>query len=210
MNQLLDIDTQLLLWINSRHAPWADVLFWYVSQPWLWVPLYVLLLFWLFRIYSPLRASVSLGAWQRWMPFLTAVAVVALAAGLSDFVTSGLLKHAVARLRPTHMAAIAEQLHILNGYTGGLYGFPSSHAANCCAVALSGILLQVGRDMNRHIRNAVSVILILYVLLNCYSRMYLGVHFPLDIICGAAIGALIAWFLILIRKVILEKTNINF
>ena len=107
-----------------------------------------------------------------------------MAVGLSDFVSSGLIKPWVCRLRPTHEPALAGMVHLVNGYTGGLYGFVSSHAANTMACALLFSLLY----RNRY----ATVGLMLWVALNCYSRMYLGVHYPGDIIGGLLVGAVLA------------------
>ena len=103
--------------------------------------------------------------------------------GLSDWICSGVLKPLVCRLRPTHEPSI-DPIRLVHGYVGGLYGFCSSHAANTMSVAfLSGLLLR-----NKYI----TPFLVLYVVLNCYSRMYLGVHYPSDIIAGLLVGALMA------------------
>ena len=138
---------------------------------------------------------------------LAGVASIAIAAGLSDFITSGLLKKTICRPRPTH-SEIADLLHIVRGYTGGQYGFPSSHAANTCAVATSFLMIMDYLKRLPHqfivpdIKNVATiltantllkVLVILYVVLNCYSRMYLGVHYPLDILCGGLIGFLLGY-----------------
>ena len=205
LEALIDIDTQLLLWINGHHTPWSDSLMWYASQAWVWVPMYLLLvayLIWLLRprrftagVQSPTGNQPTCNVLLRWLPAVSAVLVVAAAAGLSDFVTSGIMKGLIARPRPTHTPAIADMLHIVNDYRGGHYGFPSSHAANCWALAISSILIIHRPNHNAHL---ITAFLILYALLNCYSRMYLGVHFPLDIVCGALTGCLIGWLMFLV------------
>ena len=111
---------------------------------------------------------------------LIILAGFAVAVGLSDFISSGIIKPWVSRLRPTHEPALAGMLHLVNGYTGGMYGFVSSHAANTMACALLFSLLY----RNKY----ATVALMLWVALNCYSRMYLGVHYPGDIIGGLLVG----------------------
>lgn len=172
MNKLIALDQQLLLAINGAHAPWADTFFWWLSSPWTWLPVYFLLiglLFWQF-------------GWRKaiWMTLALIIAV-----GLSDYISSGIIKHLVCRPRPTHEPALAGLVHIVNGYTGGKYGFVSSHAANTmCVATLFSLLWQ---QKNNH-----GWWLLIYVALNCYSRMYLGAHYPGDIIGGLIVGALMA------------------
>ena len=186
MDYLIHIDQQWLLAINGWHSEWADMLMWYISKSTTWLPLYALLvglIVYRFGILSPSlcregRRGSSL------LRVLIILAGFAVAVGLSDFVSSGIIKPWVCRLRPTHEPELAGLIHLVNGYTGGLYGFVSSHAANTMACSLLFALLY---------RNKYATVgLMLWVALNCYSRMYLGVHYPADIIGGLAIGALMA------------------
>ena len=186
MDYLIHIDQQWLLAINGWHSEWADILMWYISKSTTWLPLYALLvglIVYRFGILSPSlcregRRGSSL------LRVLIILAGFAVAVGVSDFVSSGIIKPWVCRLRPTHEPDLAGLIHLVNGYTGGLYGFVSSHAANTMACALLFALLY---------RNKYATVgLMLWVALNCYSRMYLGVHYPADIIGGLAIGALMA------------------
>ena len=189
MDYLIHIDQQWLLAINGWHSEWADILMWYISKSTTWLPLYALLvglIVYRFGILSPsLCREGRGGSWRvRLLRVLIILAGFAVAVGVSDFVSSGIIKPWVCRLRPTHEPALAGMLHLVNGYTGGLYGFVSSHAANTMACALLFALLY---------RNKYATVgLMLWVVLNCYSRMYLGVHYPADIIGGLAIGALMA------------------
>ena len=186
MDYLIHIDQQWLLAINGWHSEWADILMWYISKSTTWLPLYALLvglIVYRFGILSPSlcregRRGSSL------LRVLIILAGFAVAVGVSDFVSSGIIKPWVCRLRPTHEPEIAGLIHLVNGYTGGLYGFVSSHAANTMACALLFALLY----RNKY----ATVALMLWVALNCYSRMYLGVHYPADIIGGLAIGAMMA------------------
>ena len=186
MDYLIHIDQQWLLAINGWHSEWADILMWYISKSTTWLPLYALLvglIVYRFGILSPSlcregRRGSSL------LRVLIILAGFAVAVGLSDFVSSGIIKPWVCRLRPTHEPELAGLIHLVNGYTGGLYGFVSSHAANTMACSVLFALLY---------RNKYATVgLMLWVALNCYSRMYLGVHYPADIIGGLAIGALMA------------------
>ena len=81
----------------------------------------------------------------------------------------------------------------MNGYTGGKYGFPSSHAANTFAVATCFLMIIRNLTAVRLLYGTMTILMVLYVAVNCYSRMYLGVHYPLDILTGGAIGLLFGW-----------------
>lgn len=173
MEQLIHIDQMWLLAINGAHAPWADTLFWWVSKSYVWIPLYALLIGLLIKQFG----------WKRGLIYTAALFV---AAGLSDYISSGIIKHLVCRPRPTHEPAIMDMVHTVNGYFGGKYGFVSSHAANTMSVAV--LFALIWQQKNNH-----GWWLLLYVVLNCYSRMYLGVHYPGDILGGLIVGGLVAW-----------------
>ena len=187
LERLINIDMQWLLAVNGWHAPWADVLMWHISRAGTWIPLYVLLVglvVWRFGIQATREMEQNI----RWRKGALCVGVIlcgfGVAVGLSDFVSSGLIKPWVCRPRPTHEPALEGLVHIVNGYTGGAYGFVSSHAANTMACGLLFSLLY---------RNKLATAgLMLWVALNCYSRMYLGVHYPGDILGGLLVGALLA------------------
>ena len=147
------------------------MLMWGVSRASTWWLLYVLLL------------GLIIWRYRSWKAVLLIIAGFAVAVGLSDFICSGVLKPLVCRYRPTHEPAL-DPVHLVNGYIGGRYGFCSSHAANTMACATLFCLLF------RH--KIATALLMLWVALNCYSRMYLGVHYPTDIIAGLAVGALMA------------------
>ena len=194
MDSLIHIDQQWLLAINGWHAEWADVLMWYISKSTTWLPLYALLVglvVYQFGVQWYLSTQIIQNTpntpnyrYKALLRVFIVLAGFAVAVGVSDFVSSGIIKPWVCRLRPTHEPEIAGLIHLVNGYTGGLYGFVSSHAANTMACALLFALLY---------RNKYATVgLMLWVALNCYSRMYLGVHYPADIIGGLAIGALMA------------------
>ena len=183
LEQLLHIDTEILLAINGWHAPWADTLMWIISAKATWIPLYVLLiglLVWRYR--KPAMTGVK---WLQRVPAcVVIILMIALAVGAADFIASGILKDLVARPRPTRVPELEGVLHLVNGYKSGRYGFVSSHAANTMACALLFSLIW---------RNKIATVgLMLWVAANCYSRMYLGVHYPTDILGGLLIGAAVA------------------
>lgn len=184
LEQLLHIDTEILLAINAWHAPWADTLMWIASAKTTWIPLYILLiglLVWRYR--QP--AAEAKWDWLKKVPVcIVMIVVICLSIGAADFISSGILKEWVARPRPSRVPELEGVLHLVNGYRSGRYGFVSSHAANTMACALLFSLVW---------SNKIATFgLMLWVAINCYSRMYLGVHYPLDIIGGLVVGALVA------------------
>ena len=203
MNTLISLDQQWLLAINGWHAEWADVLMWYISKSTTWLPLYALLVgFVVYRFGIQWYLSTQNTSNYRFTALLRVFIVLAgfaVAVGLSDFVSSGIIKPWVSRLRPTHEPALAGMLHLVNGYTGGMYGFVGSHAANTMACALLFSLLY----RNKY----ATVALMLWVALNCYSRMYLGVHYPGDIIGGLLVGTLIAGMTYAVARHLLKRLD---
>ena len=183
IDKLIHIDTEILLAINGWHAPWADTVMWIISAKATWIPLYALLiglLVWRYR--KPAMTGVK---WLQRVPACVVMIVaIALAVGAADFIASGILKDLVARPRPTRVPELEGVLHLVNGYRSGRYGFVSSHAANTMACGLLFSLIW---------RNKIATCgLMLWVAANCYSRMYLGVHYPTDIMGGLVVGALVA------------------
>ena len=168
LDYLNDIDTDALLAVNCLHDTFQDMLWWMVSAKWASL-LLVLALIWILLHQNRRHA-------------LLVLAMIAIAILIADQVSSGLIKHLVERLRPTHDPSLGDAVHIVNGYRGGMYGFVSSHAANSFAVATFLALLM------RH--RLVTCSLFAWAALQCYSRVYLGVHYPGDILGGILVGVL--------------------
>lgn len=179
LNELIEIDKAWLLAINGAHTAWLDQMMWYISQSWFWIPLYAVI--------------IGLLIWRfGWKKGVIYTLLLIAAVGLSDYVSSGIIKHLVCRPRPTHEPTLAGLVHIVHNYVGGRYGFVSSHAANTMSLALLFSLIWREPQQPTNKKNNHGWWLMIFVALNCYSRMYLGVHYPGDIIGGLIVGTLMA------------------
>lgn len=172
MDTLLELDRRLLLFFNGFHHPALDSFMYYASQTMAWLPLYILLIVFIFRKYKSDGWYVLIGA---------AITVL-----LADQITSSIMKPFFARLRPSQEPSLIGLVHLVNGYKGGLFGFASSHAANTFGTALFVWLML--KPFYKKI-----VWLFLWAALMSYTRIYLGVHYPGDILVGAIVGLLSGW-----------------
>ena len=165
------IDADALLAVNGLHDMFQDAFWWMVTAKWSSL-LLVLALAWILLHQNRRHA-------------LLVLAMLVLTVLVADQISSGLIKHLVERLRPTHDPSLESMVHVINGYRGGMYGFVSSHAANSFAVATLLALVM------RH--RVVTLSMFTWALLQCYSRVYLGVHYPGDILGGIIVGVLAGW-----------------
>ncbi|MCL2739285.1 MAG: phosphatase PAP2 family protein [Bacteroidales bacterium] len=173
LEQLLELDRWLFLLINGAHTPWIDLLMQALSAPYTWIPLYILLLYLFVRKLS-------------WKQALYATGAVMLCFLLTDRASVLLFKDVFCRLRPSHEPSLEGMVHLLER-RGGLYGFVSSHAANLFGLATLCSLILRTKWLN--------VLLFVSVSLVGYSRIYVGKHYPLDVVCGALLGVLTGWLI---------------
>lgn len=169
---LNQMDESLLLWLNSLNTPSLDPVMWLLSDRWVWIPFYMVLTYIVMRRYT-------------WRHGLLCLTLVALLITLSDQTCATVIRPLVMRLRPTTPDnPISHIVHTVNNYHGGRYGFPSCHAANTFALAvfLSLYLRRTG----------MTILLVTWATVVSYSRIYLGVHYPGDILCGLCIGSFYA------------------
>ena len=187
------LDKALLMLINNAHSPWLDQILWTLTHTLPWIPFYLLALYLIFICYRR----------QTWKVLV----VIVLAVSLADLTSSGILKPLVQRPRPSHNPELTLHLHENTDgslYKGGLYGFPSSHAANSSTIAIIVFLF-----LKKFYRRCWPLTLLLtsYVLVFCYTRVYLGVHYPSDILGGLLIGIIIS---IPMVKIAQKNTLFNF
>jgi len=167
------LDRQLFLFLNSLNSPFWDHVMCIISAKLTWVPLYLAIIYALWRKYKRKLIVILL--------------FVILAVTLSDRLSVA-VKNTVKRPRPCHEKSLEGMVHTVKGKCGGQYGFVSSHASNSFMVALFSLLLIRKRWY--------TVSIILWALVVGYSRIYLGVHYPGDVVAGSALGALAGWFTI--------------
>lgn len=167
---LKHLDTNLFLAINGLYAPFFDGFMYMVSEKFMWVPLYASVLY------------VLIKHWKKEAIWLILALVLCIV--ISDQVSSHILKNLVQRLRPSHADNLKGMVHLVKGYSGGLYGFASSHAANSFSFALLSSLIFK--------RKIYTYSIFVWVLITVYSRIYLGVHYPFDIVGGVVVGSIAA------------------
>ncbi len=172
MDAIIGFDKWLLLQLNGSDSAWLDGVMWQLSDTRSWLAVAFALLVLVFRG----------GGWRRTLLFIVCLA---LAITLADQISSSIFKPLFARLRPTHDPEIGRLVDVVRDYRGGRYGFVSSHAANVFAVCV--FVSQLVRS------RALALSLAVWASLVSYSRIYLGVHYPGDILCGALLGVLVGW-----------------
>ncbi len=172
VDYILALDEKLLLFINGLHSPWLDSIMFTLTDGKAWLPLF-------------LAAVIFIFIKFKWKGFYVLL-LVGLVILVGDQLSSALLKPWVGRLRPSHQPHLKGILHIVNNYRGGLYSFVSSHATNSFAVATMLWLL-----LGKHYKWI--GIFFGWAIIFSFTRVYLGVHYPGDVVAGALLGAAIAW-----------------
>lgn len=184
LQQLIEIDQSLFLRLNELHHPFFDPIMWWISDMLFWVPFYAFLMY--------LLIKKETAKWKNfdWKIIAFIVVSIALSITIADQVASGFCKPFFERLRPSHEPVLDGLVHLLkdpNGhiYKGGQFGFISSHAANSFALAI--FLLQLFKPLKWRYW------LVFWAIVVSYSRIYLGVHYPGDILGGALVGLFAGW-----------------
>ena len=179
----------MFLILNGAHNNFADFLMWWASDKYIWIPLYALFLYLLWKRYGK----------NIWLVMIFAALLVF----LSDQISVHLFKDVFQRLRPCHEPALEGMVHLVNDKCGGRFGFYSSHASNVFAIAVFVIFLS-GRN-----RKWLALPILLWALFVAYSRIYLGVHYPADVLAGALAGSLLGWIVARFLKNLLRKPAIG-
>lgn len=185
---LMELDKEVFLFLNGLNASWLDPVMYYISEKFFWVPFYVLLLWFCYKNYG-------------WKTTLFIMLFAILLITMSDQV-SGIIKKATQRLRPSRDESLADLVHFVRKRGGG-YSFVSAHASNSFALALFMIHL-----LRKKVRFIVPV-MITWAVLKSYSRIYLGVHYPADVIGGVILGILCAMLIIQVWEFFYRKYFIH-
>ena len=171
MEELIEFDRWLLLQVNGSTSLYLDGVVRTLTTAATWIPLYIALFFLVMKNNSTMRS------------ILLIVGCAALCYVFAGALDDGLVKPLVARWRPTHDPVIGWQVDVVDGYRGGKYGFFSAHASNTFSIAVFFSLLVRSRLL--------TLSLVCWSLINCWTRLYLGVHFPGDILCGLLWGGFV-------------------
>ena len=187
---LIPLDQELLLLLNGSRSVYFDRLIDQLTTASTWIPLYVALLLMVVKNNASIRQVVFI--------IVCATLCVLLAGTVDDM----FVKPMVARLRPTHDPTIGILVDVVDGYRGGKYGFFSAHAANTMSIAVYFSLLV------RH--KVFTLMMVGWSLLNCYTRLYLGVHYPIDILVGLTWGTLVGLLIWLVQRRFTTTLNSGF
>jgi undecaprenyl-diphosphatase len=171
LTRINEIDSTLFLLLNSMHNHFFDYVMYWASNRWIWIPFYAWMLYRIYKLFGKKTITIVV---------LTALLITA-----SDQLSSNAIKNVVQRIRPCHEAALQGKVHLVNNYCGGQFGFVSSHAANCFALLAFLFLLVRSRD------KLLLLLLAAWAIVVSYSRIYLGVHYPGDVLGGAVLGIIL-------------------
>ena len=175
---LLDIQTFLandrlvLSWFNGSNSVFLDGWMSALTSGFTWLALYASL------FYLVIKNNETMGQ------IMLVVGCALACVGLADIMADVIVKPLVERWRPSNDPIFKYDVSVVEGYRGTSYGFFSAHAANTFSLALFFCMLVRSRVL--------SVALVLWSFVNCYTRMYLGLHYPLDIVCGLLWGSVCA------------------
>jgi len=181
------LDTDLFLFLNGFNSPFWDRVMWFVSGKLEWLPLYIILAGWLIYKFR----------WKAVLVFIfTALLITA-----SDQLSVKMFKEVFQRLRPCRNEEIMDLVYIVNGYCAGKYSFVSSHAANSFALAAFTSLILKNRAYSWFIYSWAAVV--------SYSRIYLGVHYPGDVLGGAVLGVVVGVLVYWLYKYVSSLEVVN-
>ena len=181
LQTIINLDTYITLWLNSFHTDYLDNFMEFCTGRFVWIPFYLSLAYITYRKYA-------------WKECLLIIFLAIILLIINDQISSSLIRSYVARMRPANPNnPISSMVLIVDGYRGGRYGFPSAHAANCWGL-MSFISLIFYKN------KAIKILMIVWALLLCYTRIYLGVHYVGDILAGMLMGFINSILIYLIIK----------
>lgn len=182
---LNNLDTQLFIFLNGINSPFWDIVMQWISGSKSWIPMYLIIIAYI--VYK-----------FRWKAIITLV-FIALVVTLADQISVKAFKEVFERLRPCHNQELQDIVHLVKNKCGGKYGFVSSHAANTFGVAFFLSLFFKNRNF--------SIFIFVWASIVSYSRIYLGVHYPFDVLGGSILGAVIGYLVYLLHNFTLQKLS---
>lgn len=178
MDSLLQFDKDLLIWFNASHSQFWDAMMMFLTRIEFWIPFFILVAYQIFKNKS--REAL----W--WLIGLFVLVLI------GDLISTHLFKNILQRFRPSHEPSLYGIVNLVKGYTGDKFGFVSSHATAVFAFAIYTSTL---------FKNSIyTVFIILWSLLIVYTRLYLGLHYPGDIIGGIILGCVLGYFMFRISR----------
>src|SRR5690606_36605352 len=185
LDQLLTLDKELFLLLNGLGSePWDG--FWmFMTKTMSSLPLYLLLLYLVHRTFGLKNTALVLVA-------------MALLITCTDQL-SNFFKYGLGRLRPCHDPEVSGLMRLVKSYCGGRYGYFSAHASNSFGAAIFFVVLLRGKV------RYIGTILVLWACVVAYSRIYIGVHYPLDVLSGALVGTFFGWLFASLAQFIFQK-----
>tara|TARA_A100001011_G_scaffold53024_1_gene51333 strand:+ start:8235 stop:8831 length:597 start_codon:yes stop_codon:yes gene_type:complete len=194
MDQILELDKSLFIYLNSLGNVEYDAIWLTITNKFSHIPLYLLLL------YLLIQKSLKINESKKKIFLLLVVRIFSISflILISDQL-SNIFKNNFERLRPCHNLDIVDQIRIVKDSCGGLFGFFSAHASNSFVVATFFYLFFSSQ-------NKLSKLLFLWAVIIAYSRIYVGVHYPSDIVFGSLFGILITF--LFYKKILIPSENI--
>ena len=187
MEEIIQEDKEVFLYLNNLGDTSFDQFWLLISSTWIWVPLYIIFFYFLYKNYK-LRSLVFI------------LIFIAIGVTVSDQL-AGVFKYGVARLRPCHDPELINQMRIVK--CGGQFGFYSAHASNTFFLATYLSILLKNK------LNWFPYVIFVWAVVVSYSRIYLGVHFPIDILMGAFVGLLLGGLFATLARKVINKQNIT-
>lgn len=187
LDWLIEIDKKLFLSLNSLHnSTWDEIMGWMTAKQ-SWYPLYGIIIGFIFIKFKK----------ERWLIFISITILIT----ITELVASGFFKPYIGRLRPCHDPTIKALVHTINGACGSMYGYFSAHASN--TFGLAGFIFFMLKNDKKYIW--ITYFLLLWATIISYSRIYVGVHYPLDIMSGGIFGFITSFFIFKLYSILVNK-----